>query len=206
MSDDDRPRPLGDPVPVGPDLRGTLERNEAAARDQRRLGRVRRRRARAVLLVVAVLVVLAVAGASVFFMTTRKPPLDAANAYFGDLAAGDLAAAYDRLCDESKEAVAEDRYVASLERSLGGVFAIEGYTANPFTVDVDGSRASVDFEVTYAEAGTGDVTLDLREEGGDWRPCIDTSPFTVTSAPTTTAPATTAPATTTTVAPEPAST
>jgi flagellar basal body-associated protein FliL len=169
-------------------------------------GRIRRRRARTVLLVVAVLVVLAVAGAGVFFMTTRKPPLDAANAYFGDLAAGDFAAAYDRLCDESKAAVAEDRYVGSLERSLAGIFAVEAYSANPFTVDVNGSRAAVDFEVTYVEAGTDDVTLDLRREGGSWRPCIDTGLFTITSAPTTTAPATTGPATTTTVAPEPAPT
>ena len=169
-------------------------------------GRIRRRRARTVLLVVAVLVVLAVAGAGVFFMTTRKPPLDAANAYFGDLAAGDFAGAYDRLCDESKAAVAEDRYVGSLERSLAGIFAVEAYSANPFTVDVNGSRAAVDFEVTYVEAGTDDVTLDLRREGGSWRPCIDTGLFTITAAPTTTAPATTSPATTTTVAPEPAPT
>ena len=46
-------------------------------------------------------------------------------------------------------------------------------SVNPFGVDRNGDRATVDYTLSPdSDSGTGDTyELTLRKEGGDWRPC-----------------------------------
>lgn len=148
----------------------------------------------------AAVVVVALAAGYLLVVRPRQAVLHEANAYFGDLADGDYAGAYDRLCAATRRDVPEATFVDSMKRDFSGVFAIDGYGANPFGVDIDGDRAGVDFSVSYENARSSDVTLHLRREDGTWRPCLAADQFTQTSVPPSTtrpAPATTAAASTT---------
>jgi len=124
----------------------------------------------------AVLAVVVIAVVGALFLRSVRGPLDAANGYFGDLRARDYAGAYDRLCRPTREAVARDAFVATMRPRLAGVFRIDDFTANP-RVNVDGDRAEVDLSVTYAGAGSADVTLPVAKEDGDWKPCPDPTAF-----------------------------
>ena len=123
----------------------------------------------------AVVLVLVVAVAAVLFVRIRGP-LDAANGYLGALAARDYEGAYDRLCDRTRDEVAQDAFVAVMRPRLAGAFRIDEFAANP-RVDVDGDRAEVHFSVSYERIDSADVTVRLRKEDGDWKPCPDPQSF-----------------------------
>lgn len=154
---------------VGPDLRRSLSRIEhGTAESGRSL-------LRWLLVAGAAVTIVGVAVVGFLFMRV-KGPLDAANGYFGELRARDYAGAYDRLCRPTRKAVEHDAFVAVMRPRLGGVFRIDDFAASP-RVDVDGDRAEVDLVVTYRGAGGADVTLRLKKEDGEWRPCPDPEAF-----------------------------
>ncbi|MGH9015090.1 MAG: hypothetical protein ACRDZ1_14305 [Acidimicrobiia bacterium] len=120
----------------------------------------------------ASLVLVVGIAAAVFLLRVVKPPLDAANSYFGDLKAHRYSAAYGRLCEHTRGAVPKREFVDTLGANLSGVYRIDDYAANP-RVDLGDDRAEVDLEVSYTGTDNDDVTLRLRKEDGDWKPCPD---------------------------------
>jgi hypothetical protein len=117
---------------------------------------------------IAVLAFVVVAGGlgTVFFVSSTLPPYDAANDFVHDLADGRLRAAADQLCRADRGDTA--RALSVVTRHFPGNDRI---SVNPFGVDRDGSRATVEFTVTPAHGAGDTFELPLREERGDWRPC-----------------------------------
>jgi hypothetical protein len=122
--------------------------------------------------VVAALVLVVGVAAAVFLFRVVKPPIDAANSYFGDLKARHYGAAYGRLCQRTRGAVSKREFVDKLRVNLSGVYRIDDFAANP-RIDLGDDRAEVDLEVSYAGTDNDDVTLRLRKEKGEWKPCPD---------------------------------
>jgi HSP20 family molecular chaperone IbpA len=120
--------------------------------------------------VVAALVLVVGIATAVFLLRVVKPPIDAANSYFGDLKARRYGAAYGRLCEHTRRAVPKQEFVDALRVNLSGVYRIDDYAANP-RVDLGDDRAEVDLEVSYAGTDNDDVTLRLRKDKGNWKPC-----------------------------------
>lgn len=111
----------------------------------------------------AVIVVLGVTGA-VLFVQKIKPPIDAANAFLSDVDDGDFAAAFDQVCARDQDLLDED--------DVGGVYRFfDDFEVNPFDVDVDGDRATVGFDADGLDSDEK-LELPLREEDGEWRPCL----------------------------------
>jgi hypothetical protein len=111
---------------------------------------------------------VAVVLGTVFFVSSTLPPYDAANDFVNDLADGRYSAAADQLCNSDRND--SDRALSVVTRHFPGNDRI---SVNPFGVDRDGDRATVDYTVSR-ERGSDSVDtyeLPLREEGGDWRPC-----------------------------------
>jgi hypothetical protein len=113
---------------------------------------------------------LAIASGTIW-ITKVKPPIDAANDYLRDLARGDYEAAFDQLCAAEK--------VDGSPRSLADVvdriaiFGVSDYEVSPFDVHIDGSRATVEADLSPGVGGTDADIVDirLRKLDGDWRPC-----------------------------------
>jgi hypothetical protein len=104
------------------------------------------------------------------FVTREKPVIDAANAFLDDVADGRFEAAYAELCASDQDAVSEAdfaQFAASLRNDL------DAPEVNPFGVDINGDRATVDFDPDGTGSGDFDENyeLDLRKEDGDWRVC-----------------------------------
>jgi hypothetical protein len=104
------------------------------------------------------------------FVTREKPVIDAANAFLDDVADGRFEAAYAGLCEADQDGITEAafaQFAASLRNDL------DAPEVNPFGVDLNGDRATVDFDPDGS--GSGDVDenyeLDLRKEDGDWKVC-----------------------------------
>jgi hypothetical protein len=114
--------------------------------------------------VLGVIVLLGVAGVALF-VSKVKPPIDATNAFLRDLERGNFDAAYDRMCADDREVFTTE----SLGRRLG---FIDDYEVNPFDVSVDGDRAEVSFDSDAPDGDREYFELPLREEAGEWRPCL----------------------------------
>jgi hypothetical protein len=117
--------------------------------------------------VLAVILVSVVLG-TVFFVEGTYPPFDAANEFVNDLADGELDAAAAQLCaaDQSNS----ERALSIVTRNFPGN---DHVSVNPFGVDRDGDRATVDYTLSPdSDSGSGDTyELTLRKEGDDWKPC-----------------------------------
>jgi hypothetical protein len=102
------------------------------------------------------------------FVSNTLPPYDAAHDFVNDLADGRLSAAADQLCRVDQEN--PQRAISIVTRHFPGNDRI---SVNPFGVDRDDDRATVDYTVTpTADKGAGATfKLTLRKENGDWKPC-----------------------------------
>jgi hypothetical protein len=109
------------------------------------------------------IVVLSIVGA-VLFVTKVKPPIDATNEFLADIEDGDLESAIDQLCSADED-VDED------ELLLVALSGLEGFEVNPFSVDIDGDRATVQFDADGFDFNEV-VELPLRKEDGEWRVCL----------------------------------
>ena len=85
-----------------------------------------------------------------------------------DLSNGNYEAAFDQLC--AAEQV--DASPAGLARAVAPL-RIDEYDVDPFDVNRDGSRATVEVDLNPDTVGDNDkfVRIRLREIDGDWRPC-----------------------------------
>lgn len=130
--------------------------------------RARRRRTWVVVLVSVMAAILAVAGAgTALFIANTLPPFSAANDFIEDIVDGRFESAGDRLCRSA--ANDPDTALASVIRNFGGGRSV---SVNPFTVDREGGRATVEYGVRPRDGGADRVyALPMREEGGDWKPC-----------------------------------
>ena len=87
--------------------------------------------------------ILAVAGAgTALFISNTLPPFAAADDFMEDLVDGRFEAAVDQLC-RSASARPEAALVSITQHFLGG----EHLAVNPFTVDRDGDRATVEYSI-----------------------------------------------------------
>ncbi|MGH8986194.1 MAG: hypothetical protein ACRDY6_20310, partial [Acidimicrobiia bacterium] len=109
------------------------------------------------------IVILGVSG-TVLFVQKIKPPIDAANAFLGDVDDGDFAAAFDQVCARDQDLLDEE--------DVGGVYSFfDDFEINPFDVDIDGDRATVGFDADGLDSDEK-LELPLRKEDGEWRPCL----------------------------------
>ena len=112
--------------------------------------------------------ILAAAGTgTALFITNTLPAFSAADDFMEDLVDDRIDAAADQLCAAARER--PDTAILSVTRHfLGG----ENLSVNPFTVDRDGDRATVEYAIRPRGGGDDDIyVLPLRRERGDWRPC-----------------------------------
>jgi hypothetical protein len=106
------------------------------------------------------------------FITRQKPVIDAAEAFLDDVAAGRYEAAYDDLCEEDRDAFTEEGF-ANFARSEPTLSRLDDPTVNFLGVDINGDRATVDFDPESGESSDFDETyeLELQKEDGDWKVC-----------------------------------
>jgi hypothetical protein len=108
----------------------------------------------------------------VLFVVKIKPPIDAANDFLADVEDRDFDQAFDRLCAADQDALTPE----TVETLFGFGQVADDYDVNPLGVDIDGSRATVDFD----SDGVGDdfdyYELPLRKEDGDWHVCLSNDP------------------------------
>jgi len=121
-------------------------------------------------LVAVMVAILAIAGAgTALFISNTLPAFSAADDFMEDLVDGRIDSAADRLC-RSASARPEAALVSITQHFIGG----EHLAVNPFTVDRDGARATVEYSIRPRDGGDDRIfVLPLREEGGDWKPCPD---------------------------------
>ena len=110
---------------------------------------------------------IAIAG-TVLFVDNTWPPLDTAYAFTNDLQDGDVDDAYANLCDRLRGPGGRGDFGDFADDFLDGLLTI---SVNPFGVDRDGDRASVDFTANYRGSRHVDLELTLVHERGDWRVC-----------------------------------
>ena len=127
-------------------------------------------RKRWIVVLVAALVLtlgIAVAG-TVLFATNTWPPLSTAFDFTNDLEDGDVDGAYAQLCDRLRTPAGRDDFDEFADEFLDGLVSV---SVNPFGVDRDDDRASVDFTTSYRGDRHIDLELALVNERGDWRVC-----------------------------------
>ena len=128
----------------------------------------RRRRAWLFVLIGALVAIFAATGVgTALFVSNTLPPYDAANDFVNDLADGRPTAAAARLCRADR--AHSDRALSTVTRHFPGNDRI---SVNPFSVDRDAERATVEYTVSERGGGASHTyELPLVEERGDWRPC-----------------------------------
>ncbi|MGH9026032.1 MAG: hypothetical protein ACRDWD_07945 [Acidimicrobiia bacterium] len=133
-----------------------------------------RRRRRWVWVLVSMCAVIALLfGAGIgLFVTRQKPVIDAANAFLDDVAAGRFETAYDDLCVGDRDSFSEEEF-ASFASSEPTLARLDEPTVNFLGIDVNGDRATVDFDPEGNDSDDFDdnFELELRKEDGDWRVC-----------------------------------
>jgi len=120
--------------------------------------------------IAAVFVVAAVAvGGFFLFRGTRTPEQGAriaAEAFLDRLRAGNIGGAYDQLCNETRERVERDDFVAG----IGGRPAVRGYTIDGLAVAGDRDATVT---ATLTDPGGNPTAYELRVtvDRGIWRVC-----------------------------------
>ncbi len=132
----------------------------------------RRRRWPWVLGTVLGAIVILLATGIILFVTKIKPPIDAANAFLEEVEDRDFDRAFDRLCAGDDSRFSPE----SLEVLFEFGQLADDYSVNPFGVDVDGSRATVDFDSDGIDDEFDYIELPLRKEDGTWRVCLSDDP------------------------------
>jgi len=127
-----------------------------------------RKRWLVVLIGVLALIVGIGAAGTVLFATNTLPPLRTAYDFTDDLEDGDVPGAYANLCERLKGSDGRsdfEDFAAEIRRGL------VHFKVNPFGVDRNGNRASVDFTAVYTGDRRTDLELVLAHERDDWRVC-----------------------------------
>jgi hypothetical protein len=121
-----------------------------------------------VLALVAILITTAI----VLYVVKIKPPVDAANDFLEDIEDRNFDRAFDRLCAADQDQITPE----GLQTAFGFGRVADDYSVNFLGVDIDGSRATVEFD----SDGVGDdfdyYELPLRKEDGDWHVCLSNDP------------------------------
>lgn len=127
-----------------------------------------RPRWRWVVVLVAVLtcILLVTIAGTVLFFTQTYPPLSATHDFTDDIRDGDFDDAFEELCVAVRRPELRDDFDQFARR----LYRADKVSIDPFSVDRDGNRATVDFDATYGD-DTFDATLSLVRERGEWRPC-----------------------------------
>jgi hypothetical protein len=134
--------------------------------------RPRRRRVWIYLLVGAVVAIVGLAIASgTIWIQKIKPPIDAANDYLRDISRGNYEAAFDQLCATERVDGSPRSLADTVDRIV--VFGVDDYEVSPFEVHIDGSRATVEADLSPGIGGgdSGIVRIRLQEIDDTWRPC-----------------------------------
>ena len=111
---------------------------------------------------------IAIAGTALF-MTNTWPPLEAASDFANDLEDGDLEGAYAQMCDAFKETVGREEFDLFASSLLAEAISIE---VDPFGVDRDGDRATVDLTVHQRGGRSDDFGILVFNVDRGWRPCF----------------------------------
>lgn len=128
----------------------------------------RRRRSWIVVLVSVLVAILAVIGVgTALFVANTLPPFSAADEFMEDLADARFDAAAAQLCAADLE-----RPEAAISSVTRHFFGGRRLSVNPFTVDREGDRATVEYTVRPRSGGDDRIyDLPMREERGEWKPC-----------------------------------
>ena len=157
----DTPPPPPPPPPPAPEW-------SASAAPPPGTGPRRRRRWPWLLGGVLALVAILITTAIVVFTVKIKPPIDAANDFLADVEARDFDQAFNRLCAADQDELTPE----ILETAFGFGQVADDYDVNFFGVDIDGSRATVDFDSDGVGNDFDYFELPLRKEDGDWHVCL----------------------------------
>ena len=130
--------------------------------------RAGRRRTWIIVLVAVMVTIFAIAGVgTALFISNTLPAFSASDDFMDDLVDGRFEAAADRLC-RLASARPEAAIVSITQHFIGG----EHLSMNPFTVDRDGDRATVEYTIQPRDGGDDRVyALAMRYERGKWKPC-----------------------------------
>jgi hypothetical protein len=99
------------------------------------------------------------------------PAREAAEAFLRDVSAGNLPAAYDRLCPQTRERVSRDGF-AQRVRALPGIRAYEIRDVSVAT-DRTELKGTVTADLTWQTGVPETRTLTMVTEDGQWRVCGD---------------------------------
>ena len=132
----------------------------------------RRRRWPWVLGGVLALVVILIAVGITLFTVKIKPPIDAANDFLEEIEERNFEQAFDQLCSADQNELSAE----VLESAFAFGQIADDYNVNFFGVDIDGDRATVDFDSDAVGDDFDYYELPLRKEDGDWRVCLSNDP------------------------------
>jgi hypothetical protein len=120
-----------------------------------------------VLVGVCVLVLgFAVAGTALFF-TNTWPPMDAAIDFTNEIERGNLDGALEQGCEQLRTQTGRE-----FIEFIFSPYDLEQLDVNPFGIDRDGDRASVDITVRRLTNADRTWSLNFVKEAGEWRPCV----------------------------------
>ncbi|MFN8034476.1 MAG: hypothetical protein U0V73_00875 [Acidimicrobiia bacterium] len=122
------------------------------------------------MLVGVLLLLVALVTADVTLVVSRiKPVVDHTNEALAAVRAGDYRLARSLSCSrDGLSSAAYAEFWRSLEQAKGG--AITGYSVN--MAQVRGDHARVDYDLTFSNDRTLQLTVDAYHERGRWRPCL----------------------------------
>jgi len=120
--------------------------------------------------VLGLIVILLVSGIALF-VVKLEPPIAAANAFLEEIDDRDFAGAFDEMCSADQDNFTTE----DLQLLFGFGRLVDGFSVNFFGVDIDGNRATVDFDSDSLDSDQY-LELPLRKEDGDWRVCLSDDP------------------------------
>ncbi|MET7421760.1 hypothetical protein [Dactylosporangium sp. NPDC005555] len=137
--------------------------------------RSRRSSAKIVLTVIAVLAVLCCcgggAGAFFFFNGATKAAGEATSAFLTDLQAGNLTAAYDRLCDATRSRYEQPSFAEVVNRRKP--VSHDVHWGGGYDNSNGRETASITADISYAGGGRDAHTFQLTKDAGTWEICGD---------------------------------
>jgi len=117
--------------------------------------------------VCGLILVIAIAG-TVLFVTRTLPPYNGAHDFVSDVIHNRPNAAAAKLCDEDRGDA--ESALRAIRQKLG--FQSGSVSVNPFTVEREGDRATVEYSIDYTHSDRNPTfDLHMRLEHGDWLAC-----------------------------------